>query len=118
MLIAPKCHWTSSVFGHVVEPAVHVLGNGQSFVHHWSTLGDVALDLREALGDITSSLPVNPFAAVVVEHDGSDPTPVHALEHRAFAVATAPRAHRATLTFGPLPCSRSREPSANALHGT
>ena len=61
---------------------------------------------------------VHPLAAVVVEDDGSGPTPVRALQDRAFAVAAVSRAHRANLTFGLWPQWPPRETSANVLEGT
>src|SRR5437016_5405662 len=61
---------------------------------------------------------VHPLAAVVVEDDVSGPTPVRALQDRAFAVAAVSRAHRATLTFGLWPQWPPRETSANVLEGT
>src|SRR5713226_4449664 len=94
VLVTAPCHRTRALFRDLVKPAVQVLRHLESLIHNRPALGDVASDLPQTVGDVTSRLAVDPLPSIAIENDCCRPTSVSPLQDRSLAVASAPGAHR------------------------
>src|SRR5579872_5384684 len=117
VLVTTECHWARALLRDLVQPEVHVVGDGQPLVDNRSTLCYVALDLRQPASDLPACLAIDPLP-FGVDDDARCPASVSALQDRALAITSPPRAHRRPSLFDAWPRRVTAEPAANALEGT